>query len=934
MRHLDCICLAVALVGASLRSAVAQTPTIVVEAYNERGRLADTAFGANHRYDNQGLETGKVVSGAFQFYADFLDKMNTMRPGILRFPGGTIGNVYHWQRAIGPQAGRTKNAYAKVSSWFGTQNNEYGPDEFGRLLEAIGGHGVIMANFATGNAQEAADWVEYMNAPAGTNPNGGTAWADARAANGHPAPYGIQHWEVGNEYYLEEQSYWLFPEFSNKSNYAQLFCFGGSIAWTQDPVVEYASFAPAAAQSDGTANQVKYARYPPVATGEQLFVGAEQWTRVDNLSSQSATAKVYTLDYATGRIAFGNGTHGAIPPNGQTITLTYTSGPHDGFVDFYAAMKAADPTIQVYSSLNTPEFCQTMGTTHPYDGLVKHYYPADTTADTRTDAHNWWVTQPLYAVRNTLDSLTNIRDSAGGAGKGRSMAVTECGHPLIAVTTPDPGESIDGQTISEAMWYSLLYEYLAEQGCPMAMKHMLTDKASADQTNHVLFHYGAGNTSFGLSTMAVGMTQLDRLRDTRLLASWTANNPAGASTSRGTRKALQATASRDADDALLMCVTNLSAADDVTAHIVPLGYQHAGVADIWEMNGPHVWSNNFKTHLNDVAIAHSQSAVGQEFDHLFPAHSITVIKLAKSQLQNRWTVLRHSAFDQSGAGAGWYLTGQAAVTNSGLPDPSAGYALRLTGGATNHGRATLTLPSTYSSGVLWLTANVWAVDRTKPLYLTFCNDGRNPAAAVALSLGHDGRLDSLKSDGTWGEAFTPFYNGAWMKLDVLLDLDANLYDVWLDDYKVFVGEALPSATANEPVKKVNVETGATASDAGDFYVDNVKARQLDPASSNIAPTFAADPLTKPDAAQDVPYSASLSGDASDPDAGETLTFGKVSGPAWLTVAPNGALGGAPSASDLGDNSWIVSVSDGQATTTAALSIHVRVGSGARDWDRY
>ena len=49
-------------------------------------------------------------------------------------------------------------------------------------------------------AQHCADWVEYANAPNdGKNPGGGTDWAAVRATNGHPLPYGIKIWNMGNE---------------------------------------------------------------------------------------------------------------------------------------------------------------------------------------------------------------------------------------------------------------------------------------------------------------------------------------------------------------------------------------------------------------------------------------------------------------------------------------------------------------------------------------------------------------------------------------------------------------------------------------------------------------------------------------------------------------------------------------------------------------
>ena len=66
-------------------------------------------------------------------------------------------------------------------------------------------------NYGTRNA-DAADLIEYLNAPADgevTNPNGGVDWAEVRAANGHPEPYGVTRFEIGNEIGYYRQTYWM-----------------------------------------------------------------------------------------------------------------------------------------------------------------------------------------------------------------------------------------------------------------------------------------------------------------------------------------------------------------------------------------------------------------------------------------------------------------------------------------------------------------------------------------------------------------------------------------------------------------------------------------------------------------------------------------------------------------------------------------------------
>ena len=64
--------------------------------------------------------------------------------------------------------------------------------------------------------------------------------------------------------------------------------------------------------------------------------------------------------------------------------------------------------------------------------------------------------------------------------------------------------------------------------------------------------------------------------------------------------------------------------------------------------------------------------------------------------------------------------------------------------------------------------------------------------------------------------------------------------------------------------------------------------------------------------------------ATDPDAGDTITFAKVLGPDWMTVGENGAVGGTPGVSDVGSD-IAVSISaedtDGAADTlTTSIAV--------------
>ncbi|HSH14843.1 MAG TPA: putative Ig domain-containing protein, partial [Verrucomicrobiae bacterium] len=103
-------------------------------------------------------------------------------------------------------------------------------------------------------------------------------------------------------------------------------------------------------------------------------------------------------------------------------------------------------------------------------------------------------------------------------------------------------------------------------------------------------------------------------------------------------------------------------------------------------------------------------------------------------------------------------------------------------------------------------------------------------------------------------------------------------------------------------------------------------------NTNDAPVFTADPITGSDATEDSAYSGSLAGSANDVDPGASLAYAKVSGPAWLGVAGNGALTGMPSNADVGVNSFTVSVDDGNGgVATATLNITVINTNDAPTW---
>lgn len=154
-----------------------------------------------------------------------------------------------------------------------------------------------------------------------------------------------------------------------------------------------------------------------------------------------------------------------------------------------------------------------------------------------------------------------------------------------------------------------------------------------------------------------------------------------------------------------------------------------------------------------------------------------------------------------------------------------------------------------------------------------------------------------------------------------------------------IGDPLTITAATKPAWLTFIDNGnRTASlsgtpgdaDVGTHAVSLVVRDQLGAVSTqdfsitvaapNNAPVFSASPFSMPDATDGTVYSASIAGAATDPDAGDTVTYSKVSGPAWLSVSGNGTLSGTPSAANIGANSFVVQATDGSGASAQATMI--------------
>jgi sialate O-acetylesterase len=92
---------------------------------------------------------------------------------------------------------------------------------------------------------------------------------------------------------------------------------------------------------------------------------------------------------------------------------------------------------------------------------------------------------------------------------------------------------------------------------------------------------------------------------------------------------------------------------------------------------------------------------------------------------------------------------------------------------------------------------------------------------------------------------------------------------------------------------------------------------------NDAPAFTADLFSAANGTEGAVYSATIAGAATDVNVGDTLSYWKMTGPAWLVVATDGTLSGTPVDGDVGLNAFTVEVDDGSGgIDSATLNITV------------
>lgn len=152
------------------------------------GEWEDSIVSGMVWFDHVSLLPVDHVAGVKRAVFELTKELNC---GMLRFGGNHISS-YHWQHFVGPIEYRPS---MRNEAWGGWATKYFGTDELIEFCRMVGVEPLICVNFGSGTPEEAALWVEYCNG------DETTAMGALRASHGHPEPYKVRFWEVGNEVY-------------------------------------------------------------------------------------------------------------------------------------------------------------------------------------------------------------------------------------------------------------------------------------------------------------------------------------------------------------------------------------------------------------------------------------------------------------------------------------------------------------------------------------------------------------------------------------------------------------------------------------------------------------------------------------------------------------------------------------------------------------
>jgi alpha-N-arabinofuranosidase len=189
--------LLLALTVAGVRGYSQATASLSVSADDSKLTISRHIYGqfSEHLgrciYDGFWVDPKMPVAKKDRIRLDVVEALKKIKIPNLRWPGGCFADEYHWRDGIGPRELRPKMVN---TNWGGvSEDNSFGTHEFLELCSLLHTEPYIAGNMGSGTVEEMAKWVEYLNCGAETT------ITNLRKQNGHPEPFKVTFWGVGNE---------------------------------------------------------------------------------------------------------------------------------------------------------------------------------------------------------------------------------------------------------------------------------------------------------------------------------------------------------------------------------------------------------------------------------------------------------------------------------------------------------------------------------------------------------------------------------------------------------------------------------------------------------------------------------------------------------------------------------------------------------------
>lgn len=166
-----------------------------VHADHRVGRVDDRVFSGFLEHLGRAVYGGVFDPGSPHadgqgYRTDVVEALRSLRPAMVRYPGGNFVSAHRWRDGIGPPEARPRRP---EFAWRSIETNRFGLHEFMDLCDRLGSEPMLALNLGTAGPADAAELLEYANLPPGT------AVADERVANGRREPWGVRVWCLGNE---------------------------------------------------------------------------------------------------------------------------------------------------------------------------------------------------------------------------------------------------------------------------------------------------------------------------------------------------------------------------------------------------------------------------------------------------------------------------------------------------------------------------------------------------------------------------------------------------------------------------------------------------------------------------------------------------------------------------------------------------------------